>query len=161
MSRINGSVLLVGSVPGANSEEVMRLCARELGDRIALLPDGETGYRRVWINFLAARFYDTCTALDTLNRPEPVDPADESEWREAGDDWIPKGYHNHWQFKVRSGESVCFDHLGYAKEAAASYEVFKKLRAEGVVSKDQRFMVTIPLDTPSGEKGCNRLSLPK
>ena len=57
MSRIDGSVLLVGSIPGSDAEQVMQFCAGELGDNVSFLPDGETGFRKMWINFLAATVY--------------------------------------------------------------------------------------------------------
>ena len=57
MSRVDGPVLLVGSVPGRDAEEVMRFCAGELRDNLSFFPDGETGFRKIWINFLAATIY--------------------------------------------------------------------------------------------------------
>lgn len=48
--RMTGPVLLVGSVPGGDAEQAMRVCADGLGDMLACLPDGETGRRRAWIN---------------------------------------------------------------------------------------------------------------
>ena len=145
MSRINGSVLLVGSVPGQDAEGVMRFCARELGDSLSFFPDGETGFRKVWINFLAATVYAANDALETVNRPEPVNPDDPDEWRAASEHWVPRGYHDHWQFRIRDGRQVHLDHLGYAQEAIASYRIFKQLRAEGLVSDSQRFMVAMPM----------------
>ena len=145
MSRIKGSVLLVGSIPGNSAEEVMRFCASELGNRLSLLPDGETGFRKIWINYLAVNTYNTNDALETLNQPEPVNPDDPSEWRAADDFWVPKGYHDHWQFKVKPSRDVRFDELGYAEEAIASYQVFKQLRDEGLISSEQRFLVSMPM----------------
>ena len=45
MSRVDGSVLLVGSIPGSDAEEVMRFCAQELGDRLSFFPDRQTPHR--------------------------------------------------------------------------------------------------------------------
>ena len=145
MSRVDGSVLLVGSIPGSDAQEAMRLCARELGDRLSFFPDGETGFRKIWINFLAATRYAPNDALETVNQPEPVNPDDPDEWREASDYWVPRGYHDHWQFRIRENRQVYFDQLGYAQEAISSYQVFKQLRVEGLVSADQRFMVAMPM----------------
>ena len=145
MSRVNGSVLLVGSIPGNSAAEVIRFCATELGGRLSLLPDGETGFRKIWINYLAATVYNSNDALETINQPEPVNPGDPDEWRETNDHWVPKGYHDHWQFKVKQAGNVHFDELGYAKEAVASYQVFKQLREEGLVSNEQRFLVCMPM----------------
>ena len=145
MSRVNGSVLLVGSIPGQDAEQAMRFCGRELGDRLGFLPDGETGFRKIWINFLAATIYAANDALETVNRPEPVNPDDPDEWRTASDSWVPKGYHDHWQFRIKEGRQVRFDHIGYAQEAVASYQVFKQLRSEGLITAHQRFMVAMPM----------------
>jgi hypothetical protein len=145
MSRINGSVLMVGSIAGNNAEEVMRFCVNELGNRLSMIPDGETGLRKMWINYLAATIYNSNDALETVNQPEPVNPDDESEWREENDSWAPKGYHDHWQFRIKNKNQVHFEHLGYAKEAIASYAIFKQLREEGIISSDQRFMVAMPM----------------
>ena len=145
MSRVDGSVLLVGSIPGSDAQEAMRLCAGELGDRLSFVPDGETGFRKIWINFLAATIYAANDTLETVNRPEPVNPDDPEEWREASDYWVPKGYHDHWQFRIKENRQVYFEHLGYAQEAVASYRVFKQLQAEGLISARQRFMVAMPM----------------
>ena len=145
MSRVDASVLLVGSIPGKDAQEAMRFCARELGDRLGFLPDGETGFRKIWINFLAATIYAANDALETVNRPEPVNPDDPDEWREENDHWVPRGYHDHWQFRIKEGRQVYFDRLGYAQEAVASYQVFKQLRSEGLITADQRFMVAMPM----------------
>ncbi len=137
MTRMTGSVLLVGSVPGENAEEVMRACAQGVGAQLSSLPDGETGYRRVWINFLAAKTYHGNPALETVQRPRPVD---------GKESWIPKDYSDHWLFRRRPGrESVRFEHLGYAADAAASYRVFCALRDTGIVPSDLRFQVSLPL----------------
>ena len=145
MPGTKGSVLLVGSIPGEDAQQVMRFCAQELGDRLGSLPDGETGFRKIWINFLAATIYAANDALETVNRPEPVNPDDPDEWRAASDSWVPKGYHDHWQFRIKAGRQVRFAHIGYAREAISSYRVFRQLRAEGLVSADQRFKVAMPM----------------
>lgn len=145
MTRINGPVLLVGSVPGDDAEEVMRYCLTELGNRLSVIPDGETNLRRAWINVLAATIYNTNEGLETINQPLPVDLNDPDEWRGKDGGWIPRGYTDHWQFQVKDDTDLKFDHLGYADYAIESYQVFKKLREEGLVSADQRFMVAMPM----------------
>jgi len=152
MTRVDGSVLLVGSVPGDDAEEVMRFCSSELGDRLSAIPDGETNMRRAWINVLAATIYDNNESIETINRPLPIDLDDPEEWRGKDGGWIPRGYTDHWQFQVRDGAELRFDHLGYADFAIESYQVFKKLRKEGMVSADQRYTLF--------RKGINRNILP-
>jgi hypothetical protein len=73
MSRMSGSVLLVGSVPGETAAAVLRTCGEGVGKYVTCLPDGETGYRRVWIQFLAATIYHGYPALETIQKPKPID----------------------------------------------------------------------------------------
>lgn len=146
MSRMKNKILLVGSIPGENAIDAMRTCATGIGDYLDCLPDGETGNRRIWINYLAANTYHGNPALETINRPARVDPDHPEEWRRPGEDWAPRGYTDHWQFKLRDGyTSVQFEELGYARAAKASYPDFCDLRDAGIIAKDARFMVAIPL----------------
>lgn len=136
---------LVGSVPGENAEEVFRACGPVLGDRIAAMPDGETGTRRIWVVFLAFSVLDTHPDIESVLRPKPVGSID-NEWRRPGEDWVPSGFDDLWFFKVREGiEEIRFDKLGYAEHAIASYGHFKTLKAQGVIAAPVRFMVCLPL----------------
>ena len=85
MSRMKNRILLVGSIPGADAAEAMRICGEGIGGYLDCVPDGETGKRRIWINYLAATTYHGNPALETINRPTPVDPKHPEEWRKAGD----------------------------------------------------------------------------
>lgn len=138
MSRMNGSVLLVGSVPGESAAEVLRTCGEGVGKYVTCLPDGETGYRRVWIQFLAAKIYHGHPALETIQRPRPID---------SKESWFPRDYGDEsWLFKVKPGvETVHFDHLGYANETQKSYQDFRALRAAGVIPPGVKFQVSLPL----------------
>jgi len=137
MSRMTGAVLLVGSIPGETANEVMRICAEGVGNYLSCLPDGETGFRRAWINFLAATIYHGNPAMETVKRPKPID---------GKESWLPGGYGDHWLFQIKSGSnSVHFDHLGYAKEAQKSYQDFRALRAQGVIPAGVKFQVALPL----------------
>ena len=139
---MEGKVLLVG----ANATEVLRSCGTGLDSLLGCLPDGETGLRTVWINFLAATVDAQHPDLETVNRPHPVDPTDAEEWRQAGDDWVPRGYNDHWQFVIKPAmRALRFDKLGYADEALRSYAEFCALRAAGAVAPQVRFMVAVPL----------------
>ena len=146
MSRMKNKILLVGSIPGRDATEAMRTCAEGIGNYLDCIPDGETGMRRIWINYLAATTYDGNPALETINRPAPVDIGHPDEWREVGEDWAPRGYKDHWQFRLKPGvESVYFEQLGYGAAAKRSYTDFCALREAGSVPKEARFMVAIPL----------------
>jgi hypothetical protein len=136
MSRIDGDVVLVGSVPFETAEDVFRACADGVGDLVSCLPDGEVGYRIEWINFLAAKLYSEHPDLETISRPRT--PSGE-------DAWAPTGYEEHWLFRVRPGlDSIRFDDLGYARAARDSYATFRSLRDEGVIRPGVRFQVSLP-----------------
>ncbi|MDA0821097.1 MAG: hypothetical protein O3C28_01580 [Proteobacteria bacterium] len=146
MSRMNNRVLLVGSIPGTNAADAMAVCGRDLSEYLDCVPDGETGTRRIWINFLAASTYHGHPLLETINRPTPIDLKHPDEWRTSSETWAPRGYSDHWQFRVKPGaDSVRFENLGYANAAKQSYPDFCDLRDAGVLAKDARFMVAIPL----------------
>jgi hypothetical protein len=146
MSRMKKQILLVGSIPGDDAAAAMRICGEGVGAYLDCLPDGETGTRRIWINYLAATTYHGNPALETINRPAPVDPKHAGEWRRPGEDSAPRGYDDHWQFRLRSGiDAVHFEDLGYASAAKASYPDFCALRDTGTIPQATRFMVAIPL----------------
>ena len=152
MSRMNASVLLVGSVPGRDAHEVMSGCAGGLGSLLGSLPDGETGFRRGWINFLAAKTYAVSNQIESITRPLPVDPNAPDEWRTPDMDWIPRGFQDHWQFKVKDpSRPLRFETLGYAADAKQSYRTFCTLRDQGVIPQGVRFQVSLPL-TESGTR---------
>jgi hypothetical protein len=128
---------LVGSVPLANTEQVLRTCAPRVGDLVAALPDGEVADRILWINFQALRVYYMHPQLLSLQRPQPVDGQEQ---------WIPKDLHDHWLFTVKDGvDQVRFDDLRYAGSALSSYLTFRELREEGVIPQDVRFQVALPM----------------
>ena len=45
---------MVGSFPAKTAREALQSCGKGLGDTVFSLPDGETGLRWAWVNFLAA-----------------------------------------------------------------------------------------------------------
>jgi hypothetical protein len=120
-------VLLVGSVPLASSEEVFRTAAEILRAHARRLPDGETGDRLHWIDW----------QLGVMSRAPQFElvPADVNRYP-------PLPY-----LSLRSGASAAdveFGELGYAAAARASYEVFERLKAEGVLALQARFQVSLP-----------------
>ncbi len=120
-------VHLVGSVPLADAEEVFHAVSTHLGDRAPRIPDGETGERANWIMWQAPVF---------LRNPafDVVPPNQE--------DYVPIS-----MVKLRSGltpADVEFGSLGYAAAARASYAVFARLKAEGVIPSGTRFQVSLP-----------------
>src|SRR5205807_4516068 len=109
-------VHLVGSVPLASSEVVLRTVAREIGDRLRRVPDGETGPRSDWIVWQLSLF--------TSQPAIEIAPPDPRGWRP-----LPR---------VRLAaegdvDRVRFDALGYADAAVASYRTFARLKRDGSI----------------------------
>lgn len=125
--RATGGALLVGSVPLANSEQVMRSAGEALGDRLRRLPDGETGPRSDWIVWQ----YPVLSS-----RPEfEVCPPGDHPYRS-----LPR-------LRLRDGvdaSAVRFEDLGYADAARSSYRVFSRLKRDGVIPAHCRFQVSLP-----------------
>lgn len=125
--RADGGALLVGSVPLRNAEEVMRSAAEVLGDRLRRVPDGETGPRSDWIVWQ----YPVLSS-----RPEfEVCPPGDHPYRS-----LPR-------LRLRDGvdaATVSFEDLGYADAARSSYQVFSRLKRDGVVPAHCRFQVSLP-----------------
>ncbi|MDQ6659891.1 MAG: hypothetical protein M3Z24_02870 [Chloroflexota bacterium] len=120
-------VLLVGSVPLDNTEEVFRTTSSILAGRLRRIPDGETGERSNWIGW-QARFL----ASNPLFEMIPPNP----------NDYAPLPH-----FKLRSPMSsreITFDTLGYADAAKASYAVFSQLKQGGLLPANARFQVSLP-----------------
>lgn len=133
----HGDVLLLGSIARPEDdwtvEDVLRSSAAALDGHVSMLPDGELGDRSQWITYIARHVYHGHPDLETRSR-------------HTYDDWMPRGYDDQWRFAVRDGvEAIRFDRIGYADEAKRSYEIFTRLRDEGVIPPGVRFLVAYPL----------------
>ena len=143
MNAKRASVLMVGSVPAETTEEVFRLLGPGLGDWLIGLSDGEPGFRNKWIVFNAPHVFEPHPALEAVNKPKPN--RDKSVYAHL-EDWVPTSWEEMWRFRVRGGvESVSFDNLHYAEFATASYQTFRRMRAEGIIPQGTRFQVSLPL----------------
>jgi hypothetical protein len=137
MARDRGSVLLLGSVArpedGWTVEDVFRRCAGTLGEHVSMLPDGELDDRSQWITYIARHAYGPHPDLVTLSR-------------HTFEDWKPRHYDDQWRVTVRDGvQKIRFERIGYADEAKRSFEVFRRLRDEGVIPRGVRFLIALPL----------------
>lgn len=125
-------VHFVGSIPLADAESVFRALAASVGDRAPRWPDGETGDRAYWIRWQKQTFD---------NHPDFILKA----MQEGG-----PGYKDKLErpfYVLRDGvdpADVAIETMGYADAAKASYAVFKKLKADGVIPDGVRFQVSIP-----------------
>jgi len=132
---------LIGSIPLDNSEQVFRRLADELGPFLRCLPDGETGERSRWVYFQRQMLQEhPAMEIDPTVPPYKFVQWDGKVVREIE------------QLRFKPGvdpASVEFD-TGYDKAALASYETFKRLRADGAIPRHVRFQVCLPTPQASG-----------
>jgi hypothetical protein len=138
-------VMMVGSVPCQTAEEVFDLLGPSLGDLLVGVPDGEPGYRNMWMVFNGPYVYEPHPDIEVVNKPKPR--PDKSVFKDKNlPDWLPASWEEMWRFRVRTGvEKIAFDALPYAGFALKSYEVFKQKRATGSIPAGARFQVSLPL----------------
>jgi hypothetical protein len=143
MSTDKPAVMLVGSVPAETAEEVFRMVAPGLGDRMLAISDGEPGFRNKWVVFNAPHVFEPNPGLEAVNKPKPN--RDKSVYKHL-EDWVPTSWEEMWRFRVRDGvNAVRFENLHYAEFARESYGVFRRLRDAGVIPAGPRFQVSLPL----------------
>jgi len=122
--------LLVGSVNYDDAETTMRTAAEILGPRLRRIPDGEVGIRFHWIMFQP----------DVLGETAGIE--------RVGVERIPFGAGlDARPLRIADGVDaarIVLPPLGYASAARESYEVFRRLRAEGAIPSGVRFQVSLP-----------------
>lgn len=129
-------VHLVGSVNFDNAETTIRTAAEELGGHLRRIPDGEVGERWHWIAFQPDRLAQTPGIGRVGDEPVLV----------RGVDFRPVRLEDGVQ-----AEDLELRPLGYAEAALESWQVFSRLKREGVVPASTRFQVSLP--TPLGVVG--------
>jgi len=123
------NVHLVGSVPLANAHDVFVAASRALGPRLRRIPDGETGERSDWIAHLEPIFaeHPALEKSDEVFRLHASAPG-------------------RTRYRLRPGvkaKDVTFGNLFYADTALRSYEVFARLKQQGVIPPHCRFQVDL------------------
>ncbi|KAK4506002.1 hypothetical protein PRZ48_003967 [Zasmidium cellare] len=125
------NVHLVGSIPLSNTEEVLRTVSQTLPNRLRRIPDGETGERNYFVKWQARIIGQWPLVWNGLMR-----------WFMGLEDQQPPSFSEEEKEKVlREMESL---ETEYDVKALESYEVFKKLKEEGVIEKDVKFLVALP-----------------
>jgi hypothetical protein len=132
-------VLILGSVPLANSEQVISAIANVLGPRVSRIPDGETGDRLKWIDWQTAIFEQ-----HPMFERAPENLGADADWRNKAGlaQWKNTGW-----LKIRDGcdpKALRFGPLGYAQAAIDSFRTFSELKRKGIVQEACRFQVSIP-----------------
>ena len=120
-------VHLVGSIPLADAESVMRLAGERLGPLGRRIPDGETGERGDWIQYLVHVVSQNPDLEHVIDDSSPG-----------------RARHYHRPRHGVSPDQIAFGRLGYADHARRSYAIFHRLREEGVIAPDARFLVAMP-----------------
>jgi len=128
--RVNGELLLVGSIPLDTPKDVFETFGRPLGQYLFAMPDGEVGPRRHWISRVHYQVLAAHPELEVVQRPAPDENGVERQF--------PRGPADSWWFKVKDGvERVRFGdpgwRLGYARDALNSYFVFQTMKEKGVL----------------------------
>ncbi|MET7747713.1 hypothetical protein [Micromonospora sp. NPDC005367] len=121
-------VHLVGSVPLGDAEEVFRAATAEFGSHLRRIPDGETGVRATWLAWQGQVFENTPGLIS--------DEVEQARYTQIS---VPK-------YRLRDEVDLAdlhFGALGYADAALASWAVFQRLQAAGVLP-DIRFQVSLP-----------------
>ncbi|QMU96303.1 hypothetical protein FVO59_03080 [Microbacterium esteraromaticum] len=128
MTRPHGA-LLVGSVNYDDAEKTLRTAAEVLGPRLKRIPDGEVGCRFHWIMF----------------QPDVLGQAEGIERIGAEPVWLRDL--DARPLRIADGvdpAALRLPPLGYAAAAIESYEIFRRLRAEGAIADGVRFQVSLP-----------------
>jgi hypothetical protein len=122
-------VHLVGSIPLRDASEVFETVSAALGPRLPRIPDGETGERTSWLDWLEAVF--------------ATHPDFEDASLTAQD---PRGGRIRKLYRLKAGVSpatVTFNNLRHAEVHLASYRDFKRLKDAGKVLPRTRFQVDL------------------
>lgn len=131
----SGGIHLIGSVALPDAETVFRTLAGELGAHLARIPDGETGERGRWIWWQRKMLLEhPAMELDPVANPLPIRQWDGKLLRET----------ELVRFKPGIDPKTVSFPTGYAEAAIASYAVFERLRANGVIPAGIRFQVSLP-----------------
>ena len=133
-------MLLVGSLPFSDAEESFRAVGGSLNGQIGWIPDGEFGERKLWTPMLPEFVYSKEPDLEETLAP----PGHTMQAPPAVDGPPPTDMDGIWNFRIKPGHQLHLHDLLYGTFAAESYEVFKRLRDEGVIAAGVRFQVSLP-----------------
>jgi len=124
--------LLVGSLPAETTDSALRAGAELFADLVFALPDGETGPRRAWVGYERERLCRPLPDMELVHETESP----------TG---VPRHAYETPAFKIRQGvNKLHWDSWPRIDDAIASYEVFSKLRKEGVIPPHLRFQIGLP-----------------
>jgi hypothetical protein len=116
---------LVGSFPASDAHSAMRQLLDAVGDRLPVLPDGETGERHQWIVHI----------VEGLRRHPDLEVKQDGHWAD---------YDDLLTFKIRRGHDLTGEGLDFGHVTAfrASYPIYRQVRGPAQTA----FQVGIPGD---------------
>ena len=128
-------LFLVGSISLPDAATVFRDVGGNLGHAVQRIPDGETGERLGWLEWLGP-YFAAHPLMDAVTSS--------GDWRNdtAPDKWK----HNTW-YTLKDGagvSDVVFNDIGYARHAIASFAGFTAAKESGAVPAHIRMMIAIP-----------------
>jgi hypothetical protein len=128
----HADLLLVGSLPADSPEHALRTGGELFGDLVFALPDGETGRRSAWVGYETEQLLRANPGIEMVaNTPSPTgSPRHACDGPTLG---------------IRAGVTeLGFDAWSRIDDAIASYDVFRRLKAEGAIPSGVRFQVCLP-----------------
>jgi len=138
--RMDGELLLVGSVPLPTADDVFLAC-RDMAPFLSSVPDGEIGARRFWTPYLPLRTFSQHPDLIEVRHPSWAEFLEEGRWELPTDG----DFNEHWPFRIKPGVTdLDLGDLHYAGPAIDSYRIFTAVRDRGELPADLSFQVGIP-----------------
>src|SRR5438552_6548086 len=130
--RVSSDLLLVGSLPADSTESALRAAGDLFGDLTFALSDGETGPRAGWVSYERERLVRPNPGVRTVSEtPSPTG--------------LPRHAYETPVFQIKPGlTELHWDSWPRIDDAIESYQVFQRLRAEGVVPAGLRFQIGLP-----------------
>src|SRR3546814_16360457 len=127
MSDARTPILLVGSVPLRDEQEVFSAVSGTLGDRIRAIPDGETGERTNWINWQKS-VMDQAPMIAKRQHVEGYGAVQVDLYSRKPDE----------------ARDAVFPPLGSSSATLTSYRIFAQLLADGTLPADTRVLFGLP-----------------
>jgi hypothetical protein len=123
-------VVFTGGFPGESVEQILRTMSEGVGARALAYPDGEQGVRSGWVTNLSHSTWPHVDGVEEIPSPLPEDHP----------------YRIMKSFGIRDGvtELRLEGLLPYSRATIESYQVFKRLRDEGVIDRSVRFQMALP-----------------
>jgi hypothetical protein len=149
MSKSAGrEVALIGAVNLDSAEEVFRLAAETLGERVRRVSDGETGpARSQWLQCQRPFFLQH--PLLEIVESDPERPGGVRQPRVPAHGIYARTWSEMYRGRARLRDGVdpsdlVFDGVGYADWAIESYAALRRLKEAGEAPETWRFQVSLP-----------------